>query len=97
MFCHDRRIRERRAIYVEPHIHNKLEKIVLLFHDTHVTMTSLASEIIAQHIEVYRPLLARLHEEQMSLPFNPDPNDKSNNPDEDDDDADERVNDLVSE
>jgi trans-aconitate methyltransferase len=64
MFCHDRRIRERRVVYVSTETHEKLRRIAHLFRDEYQTVVSLADAIITHHIATYRPLLNRLDDEQ---------------------------------
>jgi hypothetical protein len=63
MFCHDRRIRNRRVIYVSSETHEKLMRISHLFRDEYQTVVSLADAIITHHIATYRPLLNRLEDE----------------------------------
>jgi len=63
-YCHDRRIRRRKAIYVEPHIYDELKIVVGLFKKTHVSLISLVSAILSEHLETYRPFLDQLLEER---------------------------------
>lgn len=62
-FCRDRRIRDRRVVYIDSGTHRKLKRITHLFSDEYQTVASLADAIITHHIDTYRALLNRLDEE----------------------------------
>ncbi len=64
MFCHDRRIRDRRVVYVSEETHQKLGRIAFLFRNEYQTVVSLADAIITHHIDTHRELLNRLEDEQ---------------------------------
>lgn len=64
LFCRDKRIRGRSAIYVSPEVHRRLKRISALFRFEHYTsLSSLADRILDHHIEAYGALLTQLKEE----------------------------------
>ncbi len=63
MFCRDRRIRDRKVVYITTETHSRLKRITNLFRNEHQTVASLADAIIAHHIDTYKPLLSRLDDE----------------------------------
>lgn len=64
LFCRDKRIRGRSAIYVSPEVHRRLKRIAALFRFEHYTsLSSLADRILVHHIETYGELLTQLKEE----------------------------------
>lgn len=64
LFCRDKRIRGRNAIYVSPEVHRRLKRIAALFRFEHyISLSSLADRILGHHIETYGVLLNQLKEE----------------------------------
>lgn len=64
LFCQDKRIRGRSAIYVSPEVHRRLKRIAALFRSEHYTsLSSLADRILCHHIGAYGILLTQLKEE----------------------------------
>lgn len=64
LFCRDKRIRGRNAIYVSPEVHRRLKRIAALFRFEHYTsLSSLADRILDHHIETYGELLTQLKED----------------------------------
>lgn len=62
-FCRDRRMRDRRVIYVSNNVHRKLRRIANLFKDSHVTLSSLADAILENHINAHNVLFETLRQE----------------------------------
>ncbi|MCC8145708.1 MAG: DUF3408 domain-containing protein [Bacteroidales bacterium] len=64
IYCREKRIRGRSAVYISPGAHCNLRSIAQLFKCKHHTTTSsLADAIICRHIETYRELLNNAHAE----------------------------------
>ena len=65
IYCREKRIRGRFAVYVSPETHENLKKIARLFYcEHHTTTSSLADTIISRHIETYRDILNEEHRGQ---------------------------------
>lgn len=64
LFCRDKRIRGRSAIYVSPEVHRRLKRIATLFRfEYYTSLSSLADRILDHHIETYGALLTQLKDE----------------------------------
>lgn len=64
IYCQEKRIRERFAVYITPEVHHNLKRVAQLFGGKyHVTASSLADTVISRHIETYRELLNKALEE----------------------------------
>jgi hypothetical protein len=62
-FCRDLRLRKRKAIYVHPEIHERLECIANSLKEHHVSLSSLVTIILIRHTNTYWPILEKLIEE----------------------------------
>jgi hypothetical protein len=56
-FCNEKRIRNRRAVYISSENHQKLVRVISALKDHYVTAMSLADAILAHHFETYGELL----------------------------------------
>lgn len=64
IYCKEKRIRGRFAVYISPEAHRSLKRIAQLFRiKHHLTTSSLADSIISQHIEAHRELLNKVQQE----------------------------------
>ncbi|WP_165021124.1 DUF3408 domain-containing protein [Dysgonomonas sp. ZJ279] len=59
-FCSEKRIRDRKVLYVNAETHRKIRHIALLFRDDYVTVMSLVDAILLHHIEQYKELIIEL-------------------------------------
>ena len=66
VFCRDMRIRDRKAIYIRADIHDYLQRLVPRFKGAHVSLSSLVTMILIQHIVTYTPLFRKLRGEEDS-------------------------------
>lgn len=60
-FCNEKRIRDRKAVYVSPEVHKRLQKMFFTFSDYHITTMSLVDAILSHHFENNLELLTRLY------------------------------------
>lgn len=66
LFCQEKRIRERRVIYVSEEVHKKLKDMTFLFRfEEYTTTSSLADAILRHHIKSHKDLLNELDREQV--------------------------------
>ena len=63
-YCIDQRIRNRNTLYVSQEVHEKINRIVALLSDSHVTAVSLVDTILKEHIRIYRDTLNKEAERQ---------------------------------
>ena len=63
-YCIDQRIRNRNTLYVSQEVHEKINRIVALLSDSHVTAVSLVDTILKEHIGIYRDTLNKEAERQ---------------------------------
>ena len=63
-YCIDQRIRNRNTLYVSREVHEKINHIVALLRDSHVTAVSLVDTILKEHISIYRDVLNKEAERQ---------------------------------
>lgn len=59
-YCSEKRIRDRRVLYVSSETHRKISHIAHLFRDDYVTVMSLVDAILLHHIEQYKDLITEL-------------------------------------
>lgn len=65
LFCQEKRIRQRRVIYVSEEVHKKLKDIAFLFRfEEYTTTSSLADAILRHHMKSHKDLLNELDQEQ---------------------------------
>jgi len=70
IFCQEKRVRERYAVYVSEKTHHNLRRIAGLFaSEHHTTTSSLVDSILSCHFEAYRELLKNFEDEYMSKLF----------------------------
>jgi hypothetical protein len=70
IFCQEKRVRERYAVYVSEKTHHNLRRIAGLFASKHHTTTSsLADSILSCHFEAYKDFLKDFEKEYMSKLF----------------------------
>lgn len=69
-FCNEKRMRNRKAVYINPEIHRRLQKVVFTFSDYHVTAMSLVDAILSHHFESNLELLVRLYNEKLDKTMN---------------------------
>ena len=62
-FCRERRIRDRKVIYVSASVHDRLRLIAHDLHDEYITLSSLADTILYRHLETYDTLFEQLRDE----------------------------------
>lgn len=66
LFCQEKRIRQRRVIYVSEEVHKKLKDIAFLFRfEEYTTTSSLADAILRHHMESHKDLLNELDRDQV--------------------------------
>ena len=69
-YCSERRIRDRKVLYVSEETHQKIRYIAHLFRNEYATVASLVDAILTQHIEQYKDLFAQLaREDQEELRY----------------------------
>lgn len=64
-YCSEKRIRDRKVLYVSKDTHQKIRHVAHLFRDEYATAASLVDAILAQHIEQHRDLFAQLEQEDL--------------------------------
>lgn len=61
LFCQEKRIRERKAVYVSGGTQDILLKIVKMFPENHTTLSSLVEAIVLEHLKEHKDLLNELY------------------------------------
>jgi len=70
IFCQEKRVRERYAVYVSEKTHHNLRRIAGLFaSEHHTTTSSLVDSILSCHFEAYRELLNDFEKEYIGKLF----------------------------
>ena len=59
-YCSERRIRDRKVLYVSEETHQKIRHIAHLFRNEYATAASLVDSILTQHIKQHKDLFAQL-------------------------------------
>jgi len=64
-FCRERRMRDRKVIYVSAMVHDRLRLIAHYLRDEYITLASLADTILDHHLKTYDTLFDQLREEDL--------------------------------
>ena len=59
-YCSERRIRDRKVLYVSEETHQKIRYIAHLFRNEYATVASLVDSILTQHIKQHKDLFTQL-------------------------------------
>lgn len=62
-YCSERRIRDRKVLYVSAGTHRKIIRIAHLFSEDYTTVSSFVDAVLSNHIEQYKYLFAQLARE----------------------------------
>lgn len=60
LFCSEKRIRDRKVLYVSEETHQKIRHIAHLFRNEYATVASLVDSILTQHIKQHKDLFTQL-------------------------------------
>lgn len=61
-YCSEKRIRDRKVLYVGEETHQKIRHIAHLFRGEYATASSLVDSILTHHIEQHKDLFAQLEQ-----------------------------------